>query len=246
MHYSAVMPRRALSARTLPRNADARASVLTRLAGRVRRLRESHGWSRAELSARSGLSVRFLARIESGRELDRDCLAAHRVQGHWPDAVFEIRPGTIAVQQPDLLDAETATVERQRPGGWHAGRGLVGALDVQDRMPAQLLAHEVHVEVEVEVLHRHPVAVRVGEIVARRIVVRVRERHRRGLGVSCLSLVWRRCRNRGLVRTASGQEQRQHGGSEAGGPGFIGIHVPHGNGWPDLRHGNRQPGHQPV
>jgi XRE family aerobic/anaerobic benzoate catabolism transcriptional regulator len=42
------------------------ADALQLLASRVRRLRESRGWSRAELAARSGLSVRFLARIESG------------------------------------------------------------------------------------------------------------------------------------------------------------------------------------
>ncbi len=40
--------------------------VLERLAGRVRRLREAHGWTRAELARRSGLSVRFLARVENG------------------------------------------------------------------------------------------------------------------------------------------------------------------------------------
>ncbi len=40
--------------------------ALDLLASRVRRLRESRGWSRAELASRSGLSVRFLARIESG------------------------------------------------------------------------------------------------------------------------------------------------------------------------------------
>ena len=40
--------------------------ALDLLASRVRRLRESRGWSRAELALRSGLSVRFLARIESG------------------------------------------------------------------------------------------------------------------------------------------------------------------------------------
>ena len=40
--------------------------VLARVAARVRRLRESQGLSRAELAERSGLSVRFLARIESG------------------------------------------------------------------------------------------------------------------------------------------------------------------------------------
>jgi XRE family aerobic/anaerobic benzoate catabolism transcriptional regulator len=40
--------------------------TLDLLASRVRRLRETRGWSRAELAARSGLSVRFLARIEAG------------------------------------------------------------------------------------------------------------------------------------------------------------------------------------
>ena len=40
--------------------------ALDLLASRVRRLRESRGWSRGELASRSGLSVRFLARIESG------------------------------------------------------------------------------------------------------------------------------------------------------------------------------------
>jgi XRE family aerobic/anaerobic benzoate catabolism transcriptional regulator len=40
--------------------------TLDLLASRVRRLRESRGLSRADLGSRSGLSVRFLARIESG------------------------------------------------------------------------------------------------------------------------------------------------------------------------------------
>lgn len=40
--------------------------LLSALARRVRRLRESRGWSRATLAERSGLSVRYLARIESG------------------------------------------------------------------------------------------------------------------------------------------------------------------------------------
>jgi XRE family aerobic/anaerobic benzoate catabolism transcriptional regulator len=40
--------------------------ALDLLGSRVRRLRESRGWSRADLAARSGLSIRFLARIESG------------------------------------------------------------------------------------------------------------------------------------------------------------------------------------
>jgi XRE family aerobic/anaerobic benzoate catabolism transcriptional regulator len=40
--------------------------LLAALATRVRRLRGGFGWNRAELAARSGLSVRFLARVESG------------------------------------------------------------------------------------------------------------------------------------------------------------------------------------
>lgn len=55
MHYSARVPT------PLPSSSPA----LALLASRVRRLRESKGWSRAELASRSGLSVRFLARIES-------------------------------------------------------------------------------------------------------------------------------------------------------------------------------------
>ena len=56
MHYSAHMPTARRASNT----------TLDLLASRVRRLRESRGWSRAELAARSGLSLRFLARIESG------------------------------------------------------------------------------------------------------------------------------------------------------------------------------------
>ncbi len=41
-------------------------ALLQVLAGRIRRRRESKGLSRAELAERSGLSVRFLAKIESG------------------------------------------------------------------------------------------------------------------------------------------------------------------------------------
>ncbi len=40
--------------------------LLAALADRVRRRRERRGWSRAELARRSGLSERFLARVESG------------------------------------------------------------------------------------------------------------------------------------------------------------------------------------
>jgi len=40
--------------------------VLLALAARVRRLRHAKGWTRAALAERSGLSLRFLARIETG------------------------------------------------------------------------------------------------------------------------------------------------------------------------------------
>jgi len=45
---------------------DRDSCLLASLASRVRRLRAERGWNRAELAARSGLSVRFLARVESG------------------------------------------------------------------------------------------------------------------------------------------------------------------------------------
>jgi len=40
--------------------------LLDILAERVRSLRERRGWTRAELASRSGLSLRFLARVETG------------------------------------------------------------------------------------------------------------------------------------------------------------------------------------
>ncbi len=46
---------------------DEPSRLLGALARRVRRLRETSGWSRGELAQRSGLSVRYLARIESGQ-----------------------------------------------------------------------------------------------------------------------------------------------------------------------------------
>lgn len=42
------------------------ALVLDALARRVRRRRESLGWTQTQLASRAGLSVRFLARVESG------------------------------------------------------------------------------------------------------------------------------------------------------------------------------------
>ena len=56
VHYSARMP----AAR---KDTD---DALALLASRVRRLRDSREWTRADLAQRSGLSVRFLARIEAG------------------------------------------------------------------------------------------------------------------------------------------------------------------------------------
>jgi XRE family aerobic/anaerobic benzoate catabolism transcriptional regulator len=43
-----------------------RTTLLETLAHRIRAMRDSRGWTRGELAARSGLSVRFLARVEAG------------------------------------------------------------------------------------------------------------------------------------------------------------------------------------
>ena len=51
---------------TAARGSDADA-LLPSLARRVRRRREARGWTQADLAARASLSVRFLARVESGR-----------------------------------------------------------------------------------------------------------------------------------------------------------------------------------
>ncbi len=55
MHYSAHMP-----------SSPQSTSILSHLADRVRSLRRARGWSRSELAAHSGLSSRFLARVEGG------------------------------------------------------------------------------------------------------------------------------------------------------------------------------------
>lgn len=57
-HYIALVPNTPASKES--------PSILGHLAERVRRLRESRGWTRAELSSRSALSIRFLARVEAG------------------------------------------------------------------------------------------------------------------------------------------------------------------------------------
>jgi XRE family transcriptional regulator, aerobic/anaerobic benzoate catabolism transcriptional regulator len=49
-----------------PVAADPASPLLASLGERVRRLRRERGWSRTDLAERSGLSVRFLARVEAG------------------------------------------------------------------------------------------------------------------------------------------------------------------------------------
>jgi len=71
---------------------DRRAPLLTSLARRVKALRERHRWTQAELARRSGISPRFLARIEGGdgniSVLRLDALA--RALGTTPDLL--VRP----------------------------------------------------------------------------------------------------------------------------------------------------------
>lgn len=57
-----------MSARPEPREAPDRAEgeVLAELGRRVRSLREGRGWPRRELALRSGVSMRYLAQLESG------------------------------------------------------------------------------------------------------------------------------------------------------------------------------------
>lgn len=76
--------------------------LLEALAARVRLLRRDRGWSRAELATRSGLSVRFLARVESGEGnisiLRLEALA--RALGTTPEALLrtdESRPRILSI-----------------------------------------------------------------------------------------------------------------------------------------------------
>ena len=72
MHYSAHMRRNRArnrpspSLRGAPGRADGDPALLATLASRVRRLRSHRGWTRAQLAEQAGLSVRFLARVETG------------------------------------------------------------------------------------------------------------------------------------------------------------------------------------
>jgi XRE family transcriptional regulator, aerobic/anaerobic benzoate catabolism transcriptional regulator len=89
------------------------APVLTRLASRVRRLRETHGWSRAELAERSGLSVRFLARIEGGDGNVSLVRLAHLAEalGTPPDALLRApRPRGPVVTLAGMRGAGKSTV----------------------------------------------------------------------------------------------------------------------------------------
>ena len=66
MHYISWVRRGRSRPRTDGAGRRASSGLLERLARRVRRSREERAWSRSELARRSGLSERFLARVESG------------------------------------------------------------------------------------------------------------------------------------------------------------------------------------
>jgi len=75
-----------------PEEPNSRSPLLDTLAHRVRALRESLSWTRTQLATRSGLSLRFLARVETGdgniSVLRLDSLA--RALGTTPDRL--VRP----------------------------------------------------------------------------------------------------------------------------------------------------------
>lgn len=87
--------------------------ALRLLAQRVRRQRESKGWTRSELAARSGLSVRFLARIEAGDgnvSLARLVHLAHALDTT-PDALLRApRPRGPVIALTGLRGAGKSTV----------------------------------------------------------------------------------------------------------------------------------------
>lgn len=66
---------------------------------RIQELRQGRGWTQEELSLHSGLSVRTIQRIESGRPATLEtlkCLAA----------VFETRVADLAMEQPEMMETE--------------------------------------------------------------------------------------------------------------------------------------------
>ena len=87
----------------------AEADLLQWLAGRVRSRRAEMGWTRADLAARSGLSIRFLAKIEAGDgnvSLLRLAGLA-RALGTSPEALIrplEERTGIVALVAFKLVD----------------------------------------------------------------------------------------------------------------------------------------------
>ena len=90
--------------------------LLGLLAGRVRRLRRARGWSRPELARRSGLSTRFLARIESGDGNVSLLRLSELAQALGTTADALIRPGaerTSAVALVGLRGAGKSTVGPQ-------------------------------------------------------------------------------------------------------------------------------------
>ena len=128
MHY--IEPMATTSEKT-----GATSPVLAALARRVRRLRRERSWSRGELSERSGISVRFLARVEAGEGnisvLRLESLA--RALGTTPDRL---------VCSPSGLAPVVALV-----GLRGAGKSSVGPLVARqlDRNP--LAAHQVVLDV---------------------------------------------------------------------------------------------------
>jgi XRE family aerobic/anaerobic benzoate catabolism transcriptional regulator len=86
--------------------------LLAELARRVRTLRRERSWSRSDLAGRSGLSVRFLARIEAGEGnvsvLRLDALA--RALGTTPDRLLSTPAQAAVIALVGLRGAGKSTV----------------------------------------------------------------------------------------------------------------------------------------
>jgi transcriptional regulator with XRE-family HTH domain len=76
----------------------------SRVGDAVRRARQSHGWTQAELAERSGLSSNYVARLERG-ELGASLFVAHQLC----DA--------LGIDVSDLLQTGPARTGRRRVGG---------------------------------------------------------------------------------------------------------------------------------
>lgn len=134
MQYSAAMPRD-----------DSRGSLLTTVGARVRAARERLGLSRRELSARCGVSERFLAQLETG--------AGNISLARFADVAAALDTAPSAL----LAGAEASRAERHVAllGVRGAGKSSVGAA-----LAAQLGARFVEVDQRVEQL----AGLRIGEI----------------------------------------------------------------------------------